>query len=206
MTIRRIKPYDWEQLREIRVRALEESPDSYGSTISEARRRTAEDWRAWARIGSCSPGTAMFVAVERGRIIGLCCSFLREDEPRIAQIVAMWVDPNRRGRRLAEQLLDAASTWSTASGAIELVLDVTETNRSARKLYSRAGFRETGRMTPLRSKPALLTVEMRKPLPGMRDDMPRMANRAGAASQRDADSTSAVGRWTAPGGRRFESA
>jgi ribosomal protein S18 acetylase RimI-like enzyme len=76
----------------------------------------------------------------------------------------MWVDPTCRGRGLAEQLLDAASNWSIASGANDLVLDVTETNEPARRLYTRAGFNQTGTKTRLRSNPSLLTLEMRKPL------------------------------------------
>lgn len=151
-------------MRQVRICALEESPDSFGSTATEARRRHDADWRAWARLGADSSTTAVFVAVEGGRIVGLCGCFLRELEPAIAQIVAMWVDPEYRGRQLGEQLLDAASTWSATNGAREIVLDVTETNESARRLYARAGFHETGTTMRLRSNAALLTVEMRKPL------------------------------------------
>jgi ribosomal protein S18 acetylase RimI-like enzyme len=164
VTIRRVKPEEWGELRRIRIRALEESPDSFGSTATEAHRQADADWRAWARAGSSSSDTAVFVAVEQDRLVGLCGSFLREREPTTAQIVAMWVEPDYRGNGLAEQLLDAASAWSTESGARELVLDVTETNQSARKLYRRAGFRETGARTRLRSNAALVTREMRKPL------------------------------------------
>ena len=165
MEIRRVRPEEWEELRAIRVRALKDSPDSFGSTASEARRRDDADWRAWAEAAGRSPASAVFVAVEGGRMVGICGSFLRENDPQIAQIVAMWIEPNHRGRRLGEQLLDATSAWSTASGARELVLDVTEANHPARRLYRRAGFRETGVKVPLRSNAALLTLEMHKPLP-----------------------------------------
>ena len=164
MGVRRVHPDEWEELRALRVRSLEESPDSFGSTAFEALRRDDEDWRAWADAGSSSSSSAVFVARTDGRMVGLCGSFLHRDNSRIAHIVAMWVDPGHRGRRLGEQLLAAASDWSTKRGAHEVVLDVTETNRSARRLYRRAGFRETGTRTPLRSNPALLTIEMRKQL------------------------------------------
>jgi ribosomal protein S18 acetylase RimI-like enzyme len=162
--IRRVRPEEWEQLRRIRIRALEESPESFGSTAREARQQDDADWRTWAEIGGCSPTTAVFVAVERGVLVGLCGVFLLEHDCTIARIVAMWVDPDFRGRRLAEQLLDAASAWSTGSGARDLVLDVTESNESARRLYARAGFHETGTTTRLRSNASLLTLEMHKPL------------------------------------------
>jgi ribosomal protein S18 acetylase RimI-like enzyme len=162
--VRRVRPDEWRALRALRIRALEESPDSFGSTAVEARERDEDDWRAWAAAGSCSPDRAVFVAVENNRIVGLCGSFLHDDDPRTAQIVAMWVEPAYRGRRLAERLLGEASRWSAETGAQELVLDVTETNESAQRLYRRAGFAETGVSEPLRSNQKLLTLHMSKRL------------------------------------------
>jgi ribosomal protein S18 acetylase RimI-like enzyme len=162
--VRRVRADEWEHLRALRVRALEESPDSFGSTAFEARRRDEGEWQAWAAAGASSSTTAIFVAEESGRLAGLCGVFLHEDEPWIGRIVAMWVDPRHRGCRLGEELLDAASEWSVRQGADELVLDVTEANEAARRLYGRSGFGETGTTAPLRSNPTLLTVEMRKQL------------------------------------------
>ena len=164
VAVRRVRAEEWEELRAIRVRALQESPDSFGSTSIEALRRDDGDWRAWAKAGASSSMAAIFVVEDAGRLVGLCGSFLHEDSPWVAQIVAMWVEPDQRGRRLGDELLDAAAAWSASQGAHELVLDVTETNEAARRLYSRAGFCETGIRVPLRSNPALLTVEMRRQL------------------------------------------
>ena len=164
MGVRRVRPDEWEALRAIRVRALEESPDAFGSTALEALQRDDGQWRAWAEAGASSATTALFVAGDNGKIVGLCGTFVHEDDPRTAQIVAMWVEPECRGRRLGEQLLDAATSWSEGRGARQLVLDVTEANEAARRLYGRAGFRETGAKAPLRSNPRLSTVEMRKQL------------------------------------------
>ena len=162
MEVRRIRPEEWAELRAVRLRALEESPDSFGSTAEEAKQRDGEHWRAWADSAGSSADTAVFVAVDEGRFAGLCGSFLHGDDRRVAHIVAMWVSPETRGRGLGDQLLDAATRWSAGQGALEIVLDVTETNHAARRLYRRAGFTETGETAPLRSNPSLSTVEMRK--------------------------------------------
>ena len=148
----------------LRLRALEESPDSFGSTAAEERQRDDDEWRAWAELAGSSSESAIFVAVEAGRMVGLCGSFLHEDDPRVAQIYAMWVEPTGRGRGLGQQLLEAASEWAEASGALELLLDVTETNRAARRLYRQAGLTESGFTAPLRSNASLRTVQMRKRL------------------------------------------
>lgn len=163
MGVRRVRADEWGELRDVRLRALEDSPDSFGSTAGEERERDDRDWRAWAEAGASSASTALFVA-EAGGLVGLCGVFLHEQEPRIAQIFAMWVAQEQRGRRLGAELLAAASAWSVEQDAEELLLEVTETNRAARRLYARSGFRETGTRAPLRSNPALHTIEMRKRL------------------------------------------
>jgi ribosomal protein S18 acetylase RimI-like enzyme len=102
----------------------------------------------------------VFVAEDGGKLVGLCGAFLHEHDPSVAQIVAMWINAHYRGRRIGEKLLAAAADWSAQRGADQLVLDVTETNEPAMRLYKRAGFSETGRSEPLRSNPGLLTLRM----------------------------------------------
>src|SRR5262249_46479298 len=102
--VRRVRPEEWQELRAIRLRPLEDAPVCFGSTAFEARRRNDEEWQAWATTGGASADSAVFVAVEEGAMIGLCGSFLHAGDSRVAQIVAMWVDPHHRGRRLGEQL------------------------------------------------------------------------------------------------------
>lgn len=164
MGVRRVRADEWEALRAIRLRALEGSPNSFGSTAVEALQRGDDHWRAWADAGASSSTAAVFVVEDEGRLVGLCGSFLLERDRGVAQIVAMWVEPDHRGQGLGEELLEAAADWCSEQGARELVLDVTETNDAARRLYGRAGFRETGTRAPLRSNPRLLTAEMRRPL------------------------------------------
>jgi ribosomal protein S18 acetylase RimI-like enzyme len=166
--VRRVRPEEWEALRALRVRALEDSPDAFGSTALEARGRSDEDWITWARAGSSSSASAVFVAEDSGTLVGLCGAFLHEHDPSVAQIVAMWINADYRGRKIGEKLLAAAADWSAHRGADQLVLDVTETNEPAIRLYRRAGFSETGRSEPLRSNPGLLSLRMSRLL-GERD-------------------------------------
>ena len=167
LRVRRVRSEEWEDLRALRVRALEDAPDAFGSTAAEALRRSDDDWIVWARVGSSSSVSAVFVAEAGGTMVGICGVFLHEGDPGTAQIVAMWVSPDHRGRRIGEMFLTVAADWSAHHGARELVLDVTESNEPARRLYRRAGFSETGRSEPLRSNPRLLTLQMSRAL---RDD------------------------------------
>lgn len=50
------------------------------------------------------------------------------------------VDPNERGKKIAEQLVDKSLAWIDAQGGTELVLHTSDKMQSAIKLYERMGF------------------------------------------------------------------
>jgi ribosomal-protein-alanine N-acetyltransferase len=62
-----------------------------------------------------------------------------------AEILTLAVRPQARGRGQGLRLVSAAAALAEASGAASLFLEVAEDNGSARALYERAGFSETGR-------------------------------------------------------------
>ncbi|NJN50896.1 MAG: hypothetical protein HC809_03045 [Gammaproteobacteria bacterium] len=44
--IRTIEPEDWQQYRDLRLRALQDSPDAFGSTYADAKLLSDEQWQA----------------------------------------------------------------------------------------------------------------------------------------------------------------
>jgi RimJ/RimL family protein N-acetyltransferase len=54
--------------------------------------------------------------------------------------------------------------WARDRGLSRLYLWVTDTNRAARTLYERSGFKATGERQPLPSDPARSEIEMMLPL------------------------------------------
>ena len=44
MDVRRATAEDWEELRDLRLRALEDSPDAFLSTLAEALARAVIEW------------------------------------------------------------------------------------------------------------------------------------------------------------------
>jgi ribosomal-protein-alanine N-acetyltransferase len=62
-----------------------------------------------------------------------------------AEILSIAVAPSERGRGLARQLLDLHLRRLAGLGCTALFLEVDEDNTPARRLYTRAGFREVGR-------------------------------------------------------------
>ncbi|HLL27249.1 MAG TPA: GNAT family N-acetyltransferase [Xanthobacteraceae bacterium] len=78
----------------------------------------------------------------RGTPVGFLLSRCAADE---AEILTVAVAPAARGQGIAGQLLARHLGRLAALGTARIFLEVKETNRPARRLYARAGFREVGR-------------------------------------------------------------
>lgn len=151
---------EWEALRDVRVRALADAPDAFGTTHAEALARPDEWWIEWARRSAESYEQAMALAWEGGAAVGMAGAF-RHDEGKGWQVISMWVDPAHRGRGVGRALLEVAVAFAEARGAGEVTLSVTDGNDSARRLYESYGFADTGTAEPLRSNPELTVRDMR---------------------------------------------
>jgi GNAT superfamily N-acetyltransferase len=140
--VREVGGDDWPTWREIRLRALADSPSAFGSTYARELAFTEQDWRR--RLS----GDGVCVLVEDdGRPVGMGGGF--PDLPGFLHVVAMWVDPAHRGRGVGHAVLRGVDTWAQRRG-LRLHLDVNTANAAARRSYERFGFAGTGETRPLR--------------------------------------------------------
>lgn len=161
LAVIRVTEDDWRDLKQIRLAALAEAPGAFGSTLRRERDLDEDHWRAWAR------SAGMFIA-RAGAPVGMAAGVPgRIDAER--KLVAMWVDPAWRGRRVAAELrgrgvavelMSAVIGWAGAEGAERVMLWVAQGNDSARRFYGRRGFEFTGNSKPLPSNPVLCIDEM----------------------------------------------
>jgi len=161
--IRAARPDEWPEVRDLRLRALESSPDAFGST--------AEREREFGRIGMgrVDHGVAgsenrLFLAVEGDARLGLAVGSHEYGRDH-THLYAMWVEPASRRRDLGTRLVEVVLDWSFELGATWVELGVTETNAGARAFYERNGFRDSGERYPLREGSALSVIVMRRVLP-----------------------------------------
>jgi ribosomal protein S18 acetylase RimI-like enzyme len=153
---------DWPRLREIRLRALADAPDAFGSTLERETAAAEADWIAWIQ-GWDDATNHVVAAVEDDRWIALAVGSSTDGDP-VAHLYAMWVEPAARGRGIGRSLLDAIVAWAAARGAEALELGVTEGNTAADALYRAAGFTDTGRAEPLREGSPFTLRVLRRPL------------------------------------------
>jgi GNAT superfamily N-acetyltransferase len=163
VTVRRLVPDEWRELRRIRLAALSESPSAFGSTYAQDAALTESDWRG--RLEPDSSRGAVFGAHlpgATGTLVGLSGGYV--DDPPAAggtvELVSMWVSPDVRGLRVGQALVAAVLAWARAQGAERVHLWVTEGNLSAERLYQRCGFLGTGETAPLPSDPRRTEIGM----------------------------------------------
>jgi ribosomal protein S18 acetylase RimI-like enzyme len=154
-SVRRAVSGDESALREVRLQALSDAPDAFGSTYENEVARTTSDWQRWM-----SPGVA-FILYEPAGARGMVAGLRDETDPAVIQLMAMWVHPQTRGSGGADELVAAVVAWARSEGAKLVRLKVIQGNDRARCFYERIGFRTTGR-EEIRLRDGLIEVEMER--------------------------------------------
>jgi predicted GNAT family acetyltransferase len=137
--LRRISPDDWAVLRDVRLRALADSPDAFGSTLEREQDFDEKEWRR--RLVR-----PVWVVEAGGRPVAMAGVFSNDGA---LQVWGMWTDPEHRGRGHARALLDALVGEAVDEGRA-VALHVNLANPGARAFYEGYGFVGTGELVPLR--------------------------------------------------------
>ena len=153
VTIVTAGPDDWQSVREVRLRALADSPDAFGVTLHEALAQPEAVWRE--RLHGTSP---TLLAWHEDHPVGMGGGFL-PPETEVAWIWGMWISPQVRGTGLGRQILDELVSWAQGTGRA-VHLHVAEGNDGARALYLSRGFVATGLWEPLREGSPMLIEEL----------------------------------------------
>jgi len=132
---------DIGRLRAIRLRALADSPEAFYTTLEQAE---AFDDEQWADQLSRLP---TFIAQVEGRDVAMARGKL-DDNGRDAWLLSMWVAPEARWQGVGDRLVDTIIEWAISQGRERLLLEVTDKNKQAIRLYDRKGFKPTGRTGP----------------------------------------------------------
>jgi ribosomal protein S18 acetylase RimI-like enzyme len=132
--LRLLAPNDWELWREIRLRALADAPEAFGSTKSDW---VDADQRRWQQRLSDVPFNV--VAFARDVAVGQVSGTI-EDRDGCVELISMWVAPSGRGSGIADALVTAVKNHARQGGANAVRLSVRRSNTRAIRLYERAGF------------------------------------------------------------------
>ncbi len=156
LTIRLCGLADWQDLRAIRLEALADTPDAYGSTYEESIGWSDAQWKNAA-------STRLYYLADRGgRVVGMVSGGFNEAYPGTRWLYGMYVTPGDRGSGTAEHLVRSIEEWAKVHGVAEIYLHVTTSVPRARAFYEKVGFRPTGESFAMERDKSLTLITMVK--------------------------------------------
>jgi GNAT superfamily N-acetyltransferase len=127
LVIRRLAAADWAAFRAVRLAALWDAPEAFGSTSSDAEQLDEAEWRRRVE------GRAAFLAEVAGQHAGLAAG-IAADHPAVAELISMWVAPAWRGQGVGDRLVEAVLTWPAGERFATVHLWVADGNARAERL------------------------------------------------------------------------
>ncbi|MET4156607.1 GNAT family N-acetyltransferase [Agromyces sp. PvR057] len=162
-TIRTTREEDWQQVRELRLEMLRDTPIAFAETLEHAESLGEAVWRLRGARGT-TPGQTSVVAIDGERWIGHMGGYI-PDAASGPLLVGVYVSPAYRGdsRGVSRRLLEAVEEWTLEFGDA-LRLEVHEANPRAIAFYEKLGFSLTGHTRAYELEPGGLELEMIKRL------------------------------------------
>jgi ribosomal protein S18 acetylase RimI-like enzyme len=145
MLLRKLTEEDTEALWNLRLRALRDNPEAFGSTYEETLQRGKESFRQ--RLRQPHEQTFFLGAFEEESLVGMV-GFYRESGLKgqhKGYIISMYTAPEQRGKGIGKALVaEAIAQARKIQGLEQLLLAVVTTNDAARRLYRSLGFEVYG--------------------------------------------------------------
>ena len=164
--VRRLLPHEWQAYRAIRLRALAEAPDAFGSTLAAEQGLPDDTWAARVAKSAVSGIDCPLVAQADAGFVGLLWAKVDAQDTGRVNLFQMWVAPECRGRGVAAALLEGVLGWIRERGTRVVHLGVNDANGGAVRLYERVGFRAIGDPYLMREGAPYMEQEMRLDLSG----------------------------------------
>ena len=131
-------------VRELRVRALRDSPTAFAQTEAEALSQSDDVWLRLAESMTGAARNAMFVAESGEEFVGCTYALVDQTDEQVGRVGGFWVDSRYRRLGIGRQLLRSVGHWAIARQRDRLRLWVPADAFGARAFYLAQGFAETG--------------------------------------------------------------
>lgn len=144
--VRVLDPDEWDLYRDVRLRALRESPEAF---VASAEEEEAFDEAVWKERMERS---RRLLAEDGDEVVGVVSigAGHRTRNPGAGELFGLWVDPPRRGTGVARKLMEEAAATGRDAGLRQLVYWVGTDNGRAVAFASSFGFRPTDDRRPMR--------------------------------------------------------
>ena len=124
---------EWEKLRDIRTRAIIDSPQAFGDTLEKTQARQEDEWRSWAT------GANVYAIEDNGKYIATV-TLRKGSSSSEAVINGVWTDPDYRGKGLSTKLFNEVFIQAKKMNLEKLTLMVNVNQVAAYNSYLKLGF------------------------------------------------------------------
>ena len=145
ITVRVLGESEWSLYREVRLRALAESPDSFTATLADETDRGESFWRDRMT-------RSYRLLAERGQLPqGIVSLGAYDEEPSAAEVFGLYVVPDARGTGVSWRLVEATAALAMQNGYVQLYYWVGTDNGRAIGFAKNFGFHSSGYRRPSRA-------------------------------------------------------
>lgn len=138
--VRVLTPDEWQEYREVRLRALRESPEAFVASAAEEEAFEDDRWKQ-----RMERSRRILALDEENQVVGVVSigTGHRTNIPGAGELFGLWVAPARRGSGVARRLLEKAAKVGREVGLRQMVYWVGTDNGRAVAFASSFGFRPT---------------------------------------------------------------
>src|SRR5947209_7654165 len=104
LEIIKLQPEDWQAYKSLRLEALRNEPQAFGSSYQENLQKPDVYWQG--RLADAAEGKKSWLlfAKEKDRLIGMIGAFIT-DEKDAAEIISVYVTKEKRGKGVSKALM-----------------------------------------------------------------------------------------------------
>ena len=148
ISIERLIENQWQELRDVRLKALQADPSVFDSNYERESAMTDADWKSWLQTND----TAIFILYEDATPIGMTAISVDRDDPtkKRAILWGSWLERLARGKGVSKMMYEARLAWAKEHPTIEtIVVSHRASNLSSKQANQRHGFVFTHTMEKL---------------------------------------------------------
>ena len=146
ITLRQLRREDLATYKALRLAALRDHPEAFGSAYEDVQDQTDEVWLERLRGFVGDKDAIAYLALHDDVPAGIL-TVIRDAGSKVnhyAAIYGVYVRPESRGHGIGERMVHEALDWCRREGIRNARLTVTTTNAAAIRCYVRCGFAVCG--------------------------------------------------------------
>lgn len=132
VSIKAVTSENWQSLKELRLKAVADSPEAFGDSIETVSSKSDEYWKDGIANSN------VFVTEENGVWIGMIV--FKQDDDGVWAVKSLWVDPNYRNQGIGKLIMQKAINAAKSTGVKLIELGVNVESKPAINLYESLGF------------------------------------------------------------------